>query len=65
MAPLTIVNFPLKIVDLARLLGIYPYCGFHLLLIKMHLSNSLSLLKVTNNIEFQQFIKLLTLMMEN
>ena len=28
----------------------------------MHLSNSLSLLKVTNNIKFQQFIKLLTLM---
>ena len=62
MAPLTIVNFPLKIMDLARLLGISPYCGFHLLLIKMHLSNSLSLLKVTNNIKFQQFIKLLTLM---
>jgi len=44
------------------MLVISPYCGFHLLLIKMHLSNSLSLLKVTNNIKFQQFIKLLTLM---
>ena len=44
------------------MLVISPYCGFHLLLIKMHLSNSLSLLKVTNNIKFQQFIKFLTLM---
>ena len=62
MAPLTIVNFPLKIIDLARLLVISPYCGFHLLLIKMHLSNSLSLLKVTNNAKFDQFIKFFTLM---
>ena len=38
------------------MLVISPYCGFHLLLIKMHLSNSLPLLKVTNNIKFQQFI---------